>query len=230
MLGLLFAVAVASEPGGIGLPSDVDLAKAVKRTWVFFRTGDRDRTGLAQEQVQKWQEEHVGNLGTLYRAKVAHMAGPTGQAGDIRGIVFLEPRKQADIEKDFAPDPFVKERLLKVEHFPALTAAGITHPSDEPFQIEALSIVFLKPGPKRPTQEKGHRNYLRKLWANGDLRFFASFPGNKELYGALIFHQTKKEDVEALAADDPMVEEGSLVWSVHPQYLGKGTLRAKARE
>jgi len=158
------------------------------------------------------------------------MAGPTGQAGDIRGIVFLEPRKQADIEKDFAPDPFVRERLLKVEHFPALTAAGIVHPADEPFVIEAMSIVFLMPGPKPPTQQRGHREYLSKLWAKGDLRFFANFPGHKEMFGALILPMTKKEEVEALAAEDPMVKEGSLVWSVHPQYLGKGTLRAKARE
>ncbi len=216
----------------IGLPTIADEAKPIQYTWVFFRSGTRSRE-YTKEELDKMQADHVGNLGRLGNAKLCPLAGPTGNAGDIRGIVVLTPRTEDQLKEDFKPDPFVQGGLLKVDAFPVTSIPGLLYTMDEPFAMDQQTIVFLKlaEGKKLAGLDaRGHREYLSDLWKARKLGFYATVPNPEDILAILILPVKTDDEAKAIADKDPLVKSGNLVWESHPQYFAKGVVRVKPIE
>jgi uncharacterized protein YciI len=230
MIPAIMTLALLAPSLGIGLPKHADKEVKAPFIWLFFMAGERKRE-YQKEELEKMQADHVGNLGTLYNAGKCSMAGPTGDANPIRGIVFLNARTEDELKEDFKPDPFVQGGLLKVHTFPVESVKGLLAPAIEPFEIEQNMIVFLKAAPGKSATDfpkkaiGGHRAYLDTVRKSGKLPFFASSTTAHEYLGILILPLKKAEEVKEIADQDPLVKGGWLVWEAHPQWLGKGTLR-----
>jgi len=224
---------VAPQIPGVGLLDK--RTKPVEQTWVFFTLGTGDRAKFSAEDIQKMQTDHVGNLGRLYNEGTTIMAGPTGEANPIRGIVLLHKRTPEQLKADFAPDPFVKHGFLQVESFTIKTNKRLIGKADEPFVIEKNLIVLLKRAPDAedsvpfPEIIAKHQAHLSQLLKEQKISFYASAEENKQgVLGILILPTEDAKKAVEMAERDPLVREGLIEWRMYPQWMGKGLIKRPA--
>jgi len=203
--------------------------------WVFLNKGPgRSKvSSLGKDEVAKMQQDHVGNLGTLYRQGRGLAAGPLGDDGFIRGIVVLSITNAAEIKDCFKPDPFVQNDILAVEAYRWLTDTTRFQKAVEPFKLARHTLVVVKKGtsyepPKEPLTATSMLALMPSLrsWAEtGDLAVSGPLVDAGELVGILLFIPENGETIRAALNSDPAVKAGRLKFDVHPQFMGAGVFR-----
>jgi uncharacterized protein YciI len=209
---LLLAAALLAAP-----------AAASDLWWVFLTKGPH-RAEIDPELLQQQQAEHVGNLGRLWNAGVAHLAGPLGDDGFLRGIVIMRAGSRDELMGHFEPDPFVRSGRLAVE---AMRWSGslerLGKPSEPP-GMQQSTLVVVRNGPSWIAGSRLDPELLGRLAADGGLVLWGDLEDGGDKQAVLLFRQPDAATVEASLAADPAVATGRLVVETHPQYVGSGML------
>ena len=211
-LSLLLAAASMTAP-----------AAASDLWWVFLTKGPH-RVEIDPELLKQQQAEHVGNLGRLWHAGVAHLAGPLGDDGFLRGIVVMTAASRDELMGHFEPDPFVRNGRLAVE---AMRWSGslerLGKPS-EPRGMQQATLVIVRNGPSWATGSRLDPALLGRLAESGGLVLWGDLEDGGDKQAVLLFRQDDATAVAAALTADPAVADGRLVLATHPQYVGSGML------
>ncbi len=210
-----------------------------KLWWIFLNTGKTPSSKFTKEEVQKWQQEHVGNFGERYKEGRLFAAGPLGDNGFIRGIVVVKAKDMSGVMDCFKTDPFVQKGLLDVEALPIMANESAFKKADEPFVIEQFTLVIFKKGTKwsekstpEMTKLQGeHLKGLSKLMKEGELAFASPIVDDKsEKRGICIFWSKDDKAVKEHLDKDPLVIAGHLTYETHPQFMGRGTFGERPKK
>lgn len=77
-----------------------------------------------KEKAAQIQKDHLAYLGDLYKKGIICMNGPTGGAGDLRGMTVYRVKSLEEAKKLAEGDPAVKAGSLKVKVEPWWLARG----------------------------------------------------------------------------------------------------------
>ncbi|MBX3118947.1 MAG: hypothetical protein KF784_07755 [Fimbriimonadaceae bacterium] len=221
----LFAVGFADGQ------APVDKTKAEdKLWWIFLNKGKNPKEGVSQDQVSKWQAEHVANFGTLAGQGRCFAAGPLGSNGFIRGTVVVKAKDKAGVADCFKNDPFVQNGLLDVEAYAILTPESSFKKPKEPFALAEFTLVIFKKGPKwtaepshdLSTRQADHVARLQAMLKTGDLAMASPLAEGQDKRGICIFWSKDAKEVAKLLDADPHVVAEHLIYELHPQYMADG--------
>jgi uncharacterized protein YciI len=195
--------------------------------WVFLNKGPN--RNQPEAELEKMQQEHLANLGRLWKEGKSPLAGPLGDDGFTRGIVVVKAGSREEVAAHFAPDPFVRVGRLAVEAYPWSGRADSFAPAKEPVKLVQATLVIVKKGPRWAADAPGlaaHAAHLRRLEADGALALSGALSEGGDKLEVLMLRTADAKEAEALFALDPAVQEGRLAVELHPQYLADGILGA----
>lgn len=207
--------------------------------WVFLNKGKTPSSNFTQEELGKWQQEHVGNFGVRYKEGRLFAAGPLGDNGFIRGIVVVKAKDMDGVKDCFKTDPFVQKGLLEVEAWPIMASDSSFHKAVEPFKIDQFTLVIYKKGPKWTSktspeltkQQTEHVSHLFSLVKSGDIAFVAPILDDKsDKRGICVFWSKDEKEVKTFLDKDPHVLAGHLIYETHPQFMGEGTFGERPKK
>lgn len=97
-------------------------------------------------------------------------------------------------------------------------------------QMKKYYFVFLKSGPNKDYSDtakiqryqEGHMDNMRKMAEMGKLHIAGPFMDKTELRGIFIMDVKDEEEITTLLAEDVYIQEGYLIYEVHPWYSMKG--------
>jgi uncharacterized protein YciI len=229
---LFLAVAVSAAQAAISTTPD-----SRSCYWVFLNKGaGRSKVStMPKDEVAKMQQEHVDNLGVLWRQGRGLAAGPLGDDGFIRGIVVLSVTNASEIKDCFQPDPFVQNEILAVEAYRWATDPTRFQKPIEPFKLAKHTLVVVKKGagyearvdPLTSATMLSLMPSLRSWADSGDLAVSGPLVDAGDLVGILLFIPENGETIRAALDADPAVKAGRLKVEVHPQFMGAGVLRKR---
>lgn len=194
--------------------------------WVFLNKGpNRDQP---EAELQKMQEEHLANLGRLWKEGKAPLAGPLGDDGFTRGIVVVKAASREAVAEHFAPDPFVRVGRLAVEAYPWSGRAESFGAPKEPVKLVQATLAIVRKGPRwaanAPDLAGAHAAHLRRLEAQGALALSGALTDAGDKLEVLMLRTADAKEAEGLFAADRAVAASHLVLEFHPQYLADGIL------
>ena len=199
--------------------------------WVFLNKGPhRDQP---EAELPKMQEEHLANLGRLWKEGKSPLAGPLGDDGFTRGIVVVKAASRDAVSAHFAPDPFVRVGRLAVEAYPWSGRAESFGVPIEPVKLVQATLVIVKKGPRwaahAPDLAAAHAAHLRRLETEGALALSGALSDAGDKLEVLMLRTADAKEAAALFAEDPAVRAGHMTVELHPQYLADGILGAAPR-
>lgn len=211
----------------LGLVLAAGPAAAGDLWWVFFTKGP-NRPEVDAAVLQEQQKAHLGNLERMWNEGVAHLAGPLGDDGFLRGIVVMTAPSREELIRQFAGDPFVGNGRLAVEAMRWDGSVARLGKPREPMALEQATLVIVRRGPAFADGARLSADLVRRLEEEGGLVLAGAVheAGDKE--AILLFRGTDSAAIEASLAADPAVAGGQLALESHPQYLGAGMLDAPA--
>jgi uncharacterized protein YciI len=194
--------------------------------WVFLNKGpNRDQP---EADLKKMQEEHLANLGRLWKEGKSPLAGPLGDDGFTRGIVVVKAASREAVTGYFAPDPFVRVGRLTVEAYPWSGRAESFGAAKEPVKLVQATLAVVKKGPRwvagAADLAAAHGAHLRRLEADGTLALSGALTDAGDKLEVLMLRTADAKEADALFAGDPAVRAGHLAVELHPQYLADGIL------
>lgn len=209
-------------------------------TFIFLNTGpERAKIKeMTQESVSQMQAAHVGNFSTQFNRGTLMAAGPLGDNGFIRGTVLLAVQTPEQVADCFKPDPFVQNGILAVEAHPWLVDVMKFGAPKVPFQITRHTLCIVKKG-SHWTSWPGELDEntlirflpsLKEQVGSGDLAVSGPFFDNTDKLGLLLFYSTNQAKLQAQLEKEPAVAGGRVQLEFHPQFMGKGTLRAPGED
>lgn len=199
--------------------------------WVFLNKGPhRDQPEV---ELKKMQEEHLANLGRLWKEGKSPLAGPLGDDGFTRGIVVVKAASRETVGEHFAPDPFVRVGRLAVEAYPWSGRAESFGAAKEPVKLVQATLVIVKKGTRwtasAPQLAAAHAAHLRRLEAEGALALSGALTDAGDKLEVLMLRTADAKEAESLLSADPAVRAQQLAVELHPQYLADGILGEAAR-
>jgi len=207
--------------------------------WIFLNSGtERAKTkDMPKEEVAKMQATHVGNFSTQFNKGTLMAAGPLGDNGFIRGTVILSVQTPGELAECFKTDPFVQNHILDVEAYPWMVDVMRFGTPNVPFQMARHTLCVVKKGTKwAPMQWKLTDGVMLNLfpelepkWRSGELALAGPFPesfqGSNDKLGILMFYSSNEAQIKMEMEKQPVVTRGEVEFELHPQFLGKGTLK-----
>lgn len=195
-------------------------------TLLLFRSGNNEHE-FSADQITEMQNQHIANMGRLYNLKLAHGAGPFGEAGDLRGILILDmPRK--DISEQMAQDPFVSGGLLTTDLVTwRLPKDVFARPSAEEFELAEYIFVILT---KTDTWSEAradksallHERWIETQRSNGAMAAGGRVIGHDSWASVMVFHGNDRDKVTSALKTEPWTKGGYVSSTIKPLYMGKG--------
>lgn len=214
MLASLLACAI------VHMPQDPPKFELENYWFVYFVSGKNTKP-LTESERAAAMEGHLGNLTRLAQEGKALAAGPFEGNQARRGIVLLKGDKYnaiADVAKEFANDPFVREDRLAAEIRPWATVKGAVHPWRKPEEMKSYVFVILERGENRTvlSEKEGdelqtaHLGHIVSMQQSGGLGIAGPFRDDGDMRGILIFKHKDTEKAKALVGEDPLIKAGRL--------------------
>lgn len=211
--------------------------------FVFLDTGPGDRSGTSQEELQKMQADHLGNLGRLAREDKSRLAGPLGrESKKTRGIVILSLGNDADVEREFATDPFMKADFLRVRAYPwKMTTGKLRKPEETTALGEYVTVIVKRDDDAERSAAANAYVALEKQlagWtlppADGEnesdakpvkpLALAGAVDGKDDVVGIMIFRIRDIERVRDAIDGSDAFQKPALTYDAFRQYLGAGLI------
>lgn len=212
---------------------DVKLPPMTTYTLLIFKRGDRP-LGLAQEELEKMQSDHLANLGRLFNERKSPCAGPFDNGGDYRGIVILELPKNK-VAAEFEGDPFVKNGLLKLELYSWVSAKDMfTYEWNDEAGMGEATLAWVTEGPnfekvkgeEFQKQMSAHINHNLNLMRTGDAGLVGPAVEKNALgRGFYLFLTGDAEKIQALNKKDPLLVSGHFKMEMKKLWIGKGLFK-----
>ena len=220
----MMPMAILAAAASLALP--VEPRPAESLWWVFLNKGPN--RNQAEAELKKMQEEHLANLGRLWKEGKSPLAGPLGDDGVTRGIVVVRAPSRQAVTEYFAPDPFVRVGRLTVEAYPWSGRAESFGTVKEPVKLVQATLVIVKKGPRwtaeAPDSAAAHAAHLRRLEAEGALALSGALTDAGDKLEVLMLRTADAKEAESLLGADPAVRGQFLAVELHPQYLADGIL------
>ena len=203
---------------------------------VLLKKGPTPPPAAAAEQ-KAMQAEHLARMAEQNRKGINVVYGPVLADADIRGLAVLAVASADDAKALFADDPFVKAGVMVPEVLGWMGPKGWFHPAvshdvSNPANLEPLIFAFLVRGPNTTQDkaaaeaiQKGHLEYMDALHKQGTLVMAGPLTGTGERRGVVVYRVKTIAEAQALAADDPAVKAGRLVFEGYPWMTFKGILK-----
>lgn len=136
---LPFLHAERQEAAGLGVIASQD-----ELTLVLLETGE-DRTPRSPEEAQQMQQGHIENLTRLGEEGKSLVAGPLGrESKKIRGIVVLHRVEKLELDRCFAPDPYIQHDVLRAHAIPLRRTVGALKHPVLPFTLASHAIALFR--------------------------------------------------------------------------------------
>jgi uncharacterized protein YciI len=194
--------------------------------WVFLNRGPN--RNQAEAELKTMQEEHLANLGRLWKEGKSPLAGPLGDDGVTRGIVVVRAPSREAVTACFAPDPFVRVGRLTVEAYPWSGRAESLGAAQEPVKLVQATLVIVKKGPRWSAEASdlaaAHAAHLRRLETEGAVALSGALTDGGDKLEVLMLRTANAKEAESSLAADPAVRAQHLTLELHPQYLADGIL------
>jgi uncharacterized protein YciI len=205
---------------------------AKKATYFIFLNSGKNPPKASQEEVGKYQMEHLGNFKRLFGEGKLLTAGPCGDPEKKkRGIVVLTVGNKSGVMTCFGPDPYVQKGFLDVEALRMNVEFGkFNTTAIDPEGIEENRIVVFTAGAvnadsasARATRLK-HLDHIRQGGTKAGLAFYASLSDSPDIRAVALFKGKNDKEILAWLKKDPLVKNGTLKATKMPQWLSKGVL------
>ncbi|MCH7904090.1 MAG: hypothetical protein IH944_05925 [Armatimonadetes bacterium] len=188
--------------------------------WVYFVRGAA-REAYSDEQHELMLSEHVGNLERIWKEGKSVVGGPFTGDGARRGIVVMKGdafKDTAGVRREFADDPLVKSRLLKVQVFKWWTKKGALHEVKADAKRKQYVFVIYNRPDDRPEfdddftekTQAAHLAYIGEMQEKHKLLIAGPFEDAGAMRGILIFDRTDLDEVKKIVGADPWVVAGGL--------------------
>ncbi|MBS1514781.1 MAG: hypothetical protein JSS63_07100 [Bacteroidetes bacterium] len=97
-------------------------------------------------------------------------------------------------------------------------------------EMKKYFFVFLKSGPnkdysdtaKMRKYQEGHMNNIKRMADMGKVHIAGPFLDKTELRGIFIMDVKDEDEIKELLQEDVYIQEGYLIYEVHPWYSMKG--------
>jgi uncharacterized protein YciI len=213
------------DVGTLNRASSASGADTSSLYWMFFRSPEV-RPTMSQEQASAWQREHLGNLTRLYEGGQNLLAGPLGEAADLRGLVVLEMASLGELDAAFAPDPFVQNGQLEVVAYPWQITHGGLGTGEQPEGMAEYSLVLVERDPDVDPDTAGEL-YLeleQELQADLDLAVAGTIADADALCAVLIVRSTDREALGHLLQQRAALQSGELTARVVSAYFARAAI------
>ena len=202
-----------------------------KLFWAFLVTG-KPTTGVAREEIEKMQAEHLANFRRLADEGKLLTAGPmTDPDGLKRGIVVLKADNKNDLPEMFKPDPYVQQQYLKIVACEMKFELGQIRTKITPQGLEEYRIVLLQANADAKNEMTEELNeatikYLKGKYTSKELSLSLKlFDAKQPCRQILIFKKAEDEAIiQKTVAEIPAVKDGVWTQSIMPLYMGKGSI------
>jgi uncharacterized protein YciI len=199
--------------------------------WGFFVRG-MNQEKLPEEEGQKMQKAHIANLEKLHSEGKLLMAGPLGNAGNMRGIVVMDVKTPEEVQACFKDDPFVKAGRLEMQAYKWLTTKGAIKEADQPMKMAEYRLGLIRKGaswsPESTSEieklQEGHMNNIRKMAAAGILAMAGPLSEAGELRGIFVFRSKDDKMIQDMTAADPSLQAGRLKLELYQLFMAEGVL------
>lgn len=208
---------------GVGVPQ--------QDYWVFLKTGTPAAT-FERAEVEKMQAEHLANFRRLHSMDRLLAAGPLGDPErQLRGIVYLRSKDNAEVEQAFLQDPFIEHQLLKLDASPIAGQIGQFNSSFSVSEMETFVCVVFRPVAGAAIDSTMARQSWEQMqqWHQPDkLRLAMRFDhtANSEILGVAIFKQREATEISAWLDELGVVQQKQVQYSLLPLYMSAGILDA----
>jgi len=197
-------------------------AEDSKIWFIFLVKGNGHRP--PQAEVEKMQDQHIGNFKRLFGLKKLLGAGPLQDPTTIkRGIVIIKAPDIAAVHECFLPDPYVQGKIMNIEAHPwNVDLKGLNFENPDPNGIEENRFAIVKgDGPIPDYLMKQHRE-----WVIEHVKPTLSGPFETDKYQEVfLFHGADRDANRKALETDPLVRLGWVKLEWMPLWMGKGALR-----
>ncbi len=199
--------------------------------WGFFVRGPNQEK-LPEDEGQKMQKAHIANLEKLHSEGKLLMAGPLGNAGNMRGIVVMDLKTAEEVQACFKDDPYVKAGRLEMQAYKWFTTKGAIKEADQPIKMAEYRLGLLKKGaawspesnPEIEKLQDGHMNNIRKMGSAGILALAGPLSEAGELRGIFVFRIKDDKKIQEMASADPSLQAGRLKMELYQLFMAEGVL------
>jgi len=160
---------------------------------------------------------HADAIRMLIESGKIAAAGPTSEAGNLRGMVLVKTEKPEEAAAIIAELPLVKTGKLKPEPLTWFAARAFIKPITKVEKDTRYVFGMLVAGPNQshtPEEAKeiqaGHMGHISKMHEAGKLAIAGPFSGGGARRGVFLFKLDTLEAAQALSAEDPAVKAGRL--------------------
>ena len=178
------------------------------------------------------RDGHIKHFDKLAADGIAHVAGPIGDDGPIRGIAILSATSTEHARELANADPAVQAGRFAPEILAFMAPAGWFHKPATPPSTEQLYFGFLKSGPSRSQDaetaqrlQKEHLAYMDGQHKEGKLVMAGPFLQGGARRGIVIYRVADAAEAKTRAEGDPMIKAGRLVVELHPWHVARGVFR-----
>jgi len=228
LLGLTVGTSLGQDPPK---PPEYKMSKV---QFMIFSTGDSPVGTHSQADLEKMQKEHLDNMQRLMNEGKMLIGGPVANSKTMRGIAVLDLPDKAAVDKEFAGDPFLKNKVMKTEVYDWHCVKELMFKPAVMTDLDQFTLGILVKGPnfeKTRTEEEakrvqeGHMGNINKMAEMGILKVAGPIAKDGQpIRGLFMFKDTDMAKLQKLCDVDPAVSTGRLKVELYPLYMGKGSL------
>lgn len=213
----------------VGIGSLTNLSKAYpqsisqEKSYIIVFLTPRSNDGLAEDEIQIIDNDHLRNIGRLSENKILANAGPFEGGGEIM-ILNLNSGHEAEVL--LSKDPLVQNKLVTYEILPLEIRTGSICEPSYPYEMRIYDFVRYTPTNQIASfktnsdfeMKRLHEQYLKELLKTGEVILEGVFGGNDG--GILIYNSSSKIlPIE----NDPAISKGYLLAENKKIWLNKGS-------
>ena len=205
---------------------------------LVFLVSPTKAPSLDEKTVAGLQRAHLKRLEELWSSRKALVVGPLQDAGPRRGIVLLDVKTPEEAAEIMAEDPLVKAGMLRTETFSWFLGKNYVLKGDKFMDLKQFWFGLLE-RPENPppfsddelkTMQEGHMANITKMATERSLLIAGPIGGNGPQRGVFVFKGMKRDDIDDLTRNDPLIKSGRLKLTLFKWFAPKGSFLLESKK